>query len=147
VLVPISSTKISRLALIPASPATTTRQASLSHSSHSVAPTEFFSAPSETLEVPGNCGVANLHSAYPPQELAPPCANVAAARSRSSASSSFLTFPPPAWAWSRRASSGPETFPRSTSPPNAWPRRYPHTRCKRPRSWACLLSKVFNVEI
>src|SRR5215210_1642748 len=71
VLVPISSTNTSRLASIPASPTTITRQAaSATHRVLSLPPI-FFSGPSEALEDPANRVVANLHPASLPQELAP----------------------------------------------------------------------------
>src|SRR5829696_2861524 len=67
VLVPHSSTNTSRLASILS--ATITRQAALSHSSRSEAPTDLFSTPPQTLYCPGDRRVANSYSRHALQEL------------------------------------------------------------------------------
>ncbi len=65
-----SSTNTSRLASILS--ATITRQAALSHSSRSAAPTDlFFDSTPETLYCPGDRRVANSHSRRALQELPP----------------------------------------------------------------------------
>src|SRR5215210_597682 len=69
VLVPISSTKTKRSGLVAA--ATITPQATLKNSSRSLAPTDLFSSPSQTLEHPGNRGVTHPYPAGSPQELTP----------------------------------------------------------------------------
>ena len=75
-------------------------------------PPIFFSAPSHALEDPGHRGVADLHPAHLPQELAPLWQGRGRSRSVASADRPLRASSRPrrAWAWSRGVCSGPATF-------------------------------------